>query len=358
MKQPLGLSLTEKDKQYTIFKEGATESRPVGGLITEYLRIPFVKLREIVDDVPYGDKDFLEVRNSLDRVVPEVMFYFENMIPKYFSHIQSSIIVSDFFNGLNIISNRERRDDMVEFSSKLIMEWKENDVISKMLPDEAWVTVDEIITVRDFFLVLYNEILKMYILISLLLESVMRTYDKYGTFKPEGVDTKANDHIYEFFEGEIGAQDIDYKIIFLEGELQSVYTVNSAMSLLLFDFAHVWKNDTAFVKCRNCGKYFVPVGRADSKYCPYPLADDSSKTCKDVGAQNTRADKEKNDTTTKEYRRIYMKLNMNAKRHPDDEAAQEKLERIKSEIKDIRNKLAHGMITEAEFLEWLNSFDN
>lgn len=357
MKKPLGLSLTEKDKQYTIFKDGETENCPIGGLITEYLRIPFVKLRELVDNVPYGDKDFLEVRNNLSRVVSEDMFYFENMIPKYFSHIQSSIIVSDFFNGLNIISNRERRDDMVEFSAKLITEWKEDEVISKLLPNEAWVTVDEIITVRDFFLVLYNEILKMYILISMLLQSVMRTYDKYGTFKPNGVDTKANDHIYEFFEGEIGAQDINYKIIFLEGELQSVYTINSAMSLLLFDFAHVWKNDTAFVKCKNCGKYFVPAGRSDSKYCPYPLTDDSEKTCRDVGAQNTRADKEKNDTTTKEYRRVYMKLNMTAKRHPEDEAAQEKLQRIKLEVKAMRNRLVHGEISTEDFLQWLSQFD-
>lgn len=357
MRKVLGLTVTEDDKQYTIFKEGATEYCPFGGLITDYLRIPFIKLKKIIMEVPYGKEDFIDVRDKVNVVVSTTMKYFEEELTKEFSHIQARIILSDFFNGISILSDREKREDMVKFSAELINDWKKDETFGKLLPEEAWHSVEEIITVRDFYFVLYTEMIKMYVLNSMLLENVMRTYEKYGTYKPEGVDTSANDHIYEFFEGEIAAQDIDYKIMFLENELRPMYTINSSMSLLLFDFAHAWKNDVAFVKCKNCGKFFVPVGRADSKYCSFVVDEETGKTCKDVGAQITRSEKEKSDATIKEYRRIYMKLNMTVKRHPDDVQAAEKLEQLRSEVKAMRSKLDATEITEDEFMKWLKSYE-
>src|SRR5699024_11356250 len=65
-----------------------------------------------------------------------------------------------------------------------------------------------------------------------------------------------------------------------------------------------------FVKCKNCGNYFVPVGRSDSVYCGYPSPQDKTKECREVGANATRAKKMKNDVLTQEYRRLYMRLKM------------------------------------------------
>ena len=55
-----------------------------------------------------------------------------------------------------------------------------------------------------------------------------------------------------------------------------------------------------------------------------------------VGAQVTRANKEKNDAATKEYRKVYMRYKMMTNRHPEDAAAAEKFEQltIKQKISD------------------------
>lgn len=80
------------------------------------------------------------------------------------------------------------------------------------------------------------------------------------------------------------------------------------------------------------------------------------KTCKDVGAQVTRANKEKNDAATKEYRKVYMRYKMMTNRHPEDTDAAEKFEKLTSEVRDWRNRMAHGSATTDEFLAWLARF--
>lgn len=120
--------------------------------------------------------------------------------------------------------------------------------------------------------------------------------------------------------------------------------------------AHVINTEANIVKCKNCGHYFIPEGRSDAVYCSYPLRDNKDKTCKDVGAQVTRANKEKNDAATKEYRKVYMRYKMMTNRHPEDTDAAEKFEKLTSEVRDWRNRMAHGSATTDEFLAWLARF--
>lgn len=355
MKDSLGLSVIMKDKEYEILKDGSYDICPIGGLISEYVRLPIVKLKNIILNVPHKEIHFLPGNVTSD-MWGDTLDYFTKELHSNFTFIQEQIIMAEVLHSIYEMKQSGYDENVTEI--KEINEKIETDEFyQQFVPLEAIIKIESSHTVLDFYTEIYYGIIKYYFLVSMLLMSVTRTFDKYGCYNPEGGDTSKNDYIYDFFEGGVGTQDIDYKILLIENELTSVYTLRSAMSLLLFDFAQVYKSNIGFVKCKNCGKFFVPNGRSDSKYCSYSLDDDPTKTCKDVGAQNTRAEKEKNDTITKEYRRVYMKLNMNAKRHPEDEAAQEKLERIKTEIKVIRNKLAHGMITEAEFLEWVNNFD-
>ena len=128
------------------------------------------------------------------------------------------------------------------------------------------------------------------------------------------------------------------------------------MSLILFETAHVLDTQTPIVKCKNCGQYFVPTGRSDSIYCSYPSPQDSEKTCKDIGAQVSRSNKEKTDVTTKEYRKVYMRYKMLMRRHPEEAEYEEKFNQLTGEVKEWRNKLAHGMATTEEFLAWLTEF--
>ena len=51
-----------------------------------------------------------------------------------------------------------------------------------------------------------------------------------------------------------------------------------------------------------------------------------------------------------------MRYMMHMTRHPSDNERAAKLEQLTSEVKEWRNKLAHGIVTEEEFLDWLGQF--
>lgn len=153
-------------------------------------------------------------------------------------------------------------------------------------------------------------------------------------------------------------QHIDFHIMFYDNAFHSIYTIKSSMSLILFEAAHAMDANTKFVKCKNCGNYFVPVGRSDSVYCGYPAPQDETKECRDVGANATRARKMKNDVLTQEYRRLYMRLKMAIKRHPDDTALQERFQELTEGMKVRKEQKEEGAISVDDILEWLTSFDN
>lgn len=153
-------------------------------------------------------------------------------------------------------------------------------------------------------------------------------------------------------------QHFDFTIMLYEGKFHSVYTINSSLSLIIFEMAHVIDVETKIVRCRNCNKYFVPVGRADSVYCGYPSPQDENKNCRDIGAQATRVRKVKNDIVTQEYRRLYMRLKMSLNRHPDNIKVQEKLKELTQKMKNLRKKRDEGLVSSDDILEWLNSIDS
>ena len=75
-----------------------------------------------------------------------------------------------------------------------------------------------------------------------------------------------------------------------------------------------------------------------------------------MGAQNARAEKEKNDVATKSYRKVYMRYMVHMSRHPEDAEKRKKLDQLTEEVKIKRKESQNGVITEEQFLDWLNQF--
>ena len=101
---------------------------------------------------------------------------------------------------------------------------------------------------------------------------------------------------------------------------------------------------------------FVPEGRSDIVYCTYPSPQNKEKSCREVGAQVARANKEKNDVVTGAYRKAYMRYKMMTKRHPHDKAKAQQFENLTEGMKEWRTKLAEGPGTNEDFLDWLSQF--
>ena len=174
----------------------------------------------------------------------------------------------------------------------------------------------------------------------------------------EGASPLRRKHVIEtMFETIIFAQDIDYKIMNIEDGLKNVYGIKNTISFLSFEYANCLNLDIHVRKCENCGMYFVVSGRSDKIYCSYSAPQNHEKTCREIGPQLKRAEKEKTDEPTKEYRKLYMRIKMQAKRHPDDTELQERLNRMVSENRDMRTKLKFGMITNKQYFEWLKQFE-
>lgn len=61
-------------------------------------------------------------------------------------------------------------------------------------------------------------------------------------------------------------------------------------------------------RCRNCGKFFLAVGRYDTIYCSNVAPGEKKKTCRQVGAHRTEKIKNDSSPIQKEYKRAYNRL--------------------------------------------------
>lgn len=164
-----------------------------------------------------------------------------------------------------------------------------------------------------------------------------------------------NFSLQERFKGR-GSQSIQFEVLFYNDRLNSVYTIESFSSLMMFEYLHMAERSVKVKKCRNCGNYFIPGKRSDAIYCSFPSPSNPEKTCKEVGAQIAWSNKEKSDIVTREYRKTYMWLKNIIKRHPENKDAIFSLTILTEGIKDWRRALEAGDVGTDAFLKWLDSF--
>ena len=70
-----------------------------------------------------------------------------------------------------------------------------------------------------------------------------------------------------------------------------------------------------------------------------------------------RANKEKSDIVTKEYRKAYMRHKMMTKRHPADRAKREKFDALTTGMKEWCVKLTDGTASTKDILNWLEKLN-
>ncbi len=171
----------------------------------------------------------------------------------------------------------------------------------------------------------------------------------------ENRDTAKIKHILYDNGDLIAAQQIDYRIMNIEEKLTSVYGIKDIMSVLMFELANCINNNVLIKKCNNCGYHFPIHGRPDVIYCSFKAPNGDGKTCKEIGAQVKRANKEKNDALTSEYRKIYLRKKMQVRRHPGEEKYQVMLSEFLDEGKKWQDAIGDGVKSEEEYLLWLKS---
>lgn len=338
-----GLNVIFDGGKYRLVMAQSDDEYPVGGLICEYIRLTPMDIKPIIMAC-----DGLDKPGTTDNY-PDTFLQFHERINAEFPPVISTMIALEFMNSAEDWFKAVRENRIDEYLS--LLNSNSYDSVRKFIFDDTGCEGIGGDTVLQILLTSYYTFAEKYVLTKAMFNQIMESDENDDDAHARGIEA------FTAMYGEhMDMQHIDYRLILTEKGFESLYTIKSSFSLLIFDMAHAINTEARIGKCKNCGHYFVPEGRSDSVYCSYPLCDNKEKTCKDVGAQVTRANKEKTDAATREYRRVYMRYKMATNRHPEDKAVAAKFESLTGEIRNWRNKMADGSATTEEFLEWLGQF--
>lgn len=67
-------------------------------------------------------------------------------------------------------------------------------------------------------------------------------------------------------------------------------------------------------RCAHCRRWFLAVGGYDTRYCDRVVPGTGGKTCRKVGAHEREKEKQKTETASREYSRIYNRLKARKRR--------------------------------------------
>ena len=336
----VGLNVEFDGKKNIVMEGDVIKEYPIGGMICEYARLRPTEIKAFIMENSYFEDTDLKENGGR-----ALMNFYEAMKEKL--DIVTAIMVLTDFSNLMADFNRASDEELKALLDSL--DATETHQIKSYILENTGFEEYGISTIGQALLSAYAGFANCYV-------PFKHSFDMLAS----GADYE-EDQVMAFwnlYADNINFQHIDFHIMFFDNAFHSVYTIKSAMSLILFEAAHAMDAKTKFVKCKNCGNYFVPVGRSDSVYCGYPAPQDKTKECRDVGANATRARKMKNDVLTQEYRRLYMRLKMAIKRHPDDEQLQELFSELTNGMKETRSQLQKNLISTDGILEWLSAFDN
>ena len=336
----VGLNVEFDGKKNIVMEGDVIKEYPIGGMICEYARLHLTEIKAFIMENPYFEDTDLKENGGR-----ALMSFYEAMKEKM--DVVTAIMVLTDFSNLMADFNRASDEELKELLNSL--DDTETHQIKSYILENTGFEEYGISTIGQALLSAYAGFANCYV-------PFKHTFNMLAS----GADYEENQvmAVWNLYADNINFQHIDFHIMFFDNAFHSVYTIKSAMSLILFEAAHAMDAKNKFVKCKNCGNYFVPVGRSDSVYCGYPAPQDKTKECRDVGANATRARKMKNDVLTQEYRRLYMRLKMAIKRHPDDAQSQELFSELTNGMKEKRSQLQKNLISTYGIMEWLSSFDN
>lgn len=338
-----GLTVSFDGKSNTLMCLGIVKEYEIGGLICEFCRLQPTKLKNIILEC-VGLDGSVDTSNMIDTLLD-----FQNRLLQQFEPVIAIMVSLEFLNAAEDFFSAKRQGTEKDFFNRIDVE-KGNTIKEFIFKDTEYDSVG-CTSVLQAMLSIYLNFATIY------------TNAKYifiktiGDLEPEEDNSKVLELVSQFYSEYLDMQHIDFRIINTEKGFQSLYTIRSTISLLIFELAHCINADTNFVKCPNCKNYFVPEGRCDTLYCSYLSPQNSNKKCSEIGAKIARANKEKNDVVTREYRKIYMRYKMMSRRHPNNRGISEIFEELTTGVKEWRIKLSQGIATTEEFLDWLKQFE-
>lgn len=134
----------------------------------------------------------------------------------------------------------------------------------------------------------------------------------------------------------------------------SVFALDRLDTLLISSIYYFFLNGFCFKRCKNCGKFFVPLSRSDEMYCNNVSPQDQMRTCKEYGSQKLWYDRLKSNEVAKLARNIYSAKQMLVRRNPDIVGYKKMFDYFKIERKKWEVLVKSGVKSKEEYINWLN----
>ena len=141
------------------------------------------------------------------------------------------------------------------------------------------------------------------------------------------------------------------------GGVNNYYVINSFLSLVMFEFAHIESSDVVVRRCQNpnCGKFFT-AKRSDAKYCSFPAPQNPMRLCKNYYPQLLHSMKIKENELDHFIKNASGRLYNQKRRHPDRASDVAKLiKRLQIEADSKKLEVLNNRMTKKDFETWLKS---
>ena len=233
-----------------------------------------------------------------------------NMIKAYPGY-QDSLTAESITDGFKWLHESIEDDDLPV--ATWLFRSAFSDIIHSALEKEELVTGCD--CVGTFFRACFEEYLDSIKTFAVLFDALAA--DASGTpddFQKEAADAFRGfaDEMYDVYVKKCSVRHINGSVSV------ETHEITNLLQLLTFEFCRLKKEGKAVKICANCGRYFIPPHRIDSKYCSLTAPQDPSKTCNEIGPQVQRAEKRKTDPREREHHNARSKLHMAAKRARDN----------------------------------------
>ncbi len=137
------------------------------------------------------------------------------------------------------------------------------------------------------------------------------------------------------------------------------YKVNSVYEFMLIALQVLFSNKRIIKICEQCGKYFVPMKRADEKYCSL-TSSDNGKTCKEQAKLEKQLKRERTSESSIIHKRIRTKLFNRIGSSVEEYENREKTYNCFMKLsRQIRGMIRNGHESmEMDYIKWMEEFDN
>ena len=252
-----GLSVTYDGKSYTLMELDHIQEYPIGGLICEYCRLSPTEVKDVIMQCSDLDKPV-----NVESVTRTVLEFHEKLL-ETFPPVCGVMISLEFQNAAQDWMKAIRENCVEQLTSGFFAR-NENDQIQEFILADTSYTEFGCNTILQMMLSCYYAFSLNYVNTKYMFDHVL---GKNGDSEQRENVLKAYS---DFYGGLMDMQHIDYRILAtVDKGLESLFTVKSSLSLVLFEMAHAQQADQRFSVCPNCGNIFVPEGRSDIVYCNY-----------------------------------------------------------------------------------------